>query len=103
MTENEREKKRFRQTKTWKEFRDSIRKKIKFDFLTGKPLHGKWELHHCDLRPENYQILNNEENFIPLNSRSHSTIHFLYSYYIKDPLVLERLKTILDRMKDINS
>ena len=102
MTENEREKKRFRATKCWKEFRDRIRKKIKFDFLTGKPLHGKWELHHLDLDPNNYQVLE-EENFIPLNSRSHSTIHFLYSYYLKDPFVLDRLKVILDKMKEINS
>ena len=101
MTENERLKKRFRATKTWKEFRDSIRKRTKTDYLTGKPLHGKCELHHLDLSPENYQVLD-EENFIPLNSRSHSTIHFLYTYYLKDPLILERLKTILDRMKDIN-
>lgn len=102
MTDNEREKKRFRATKCWKEFRESIRKKIKFDFLTGKKLTGKWELHHLDLNQENYQVLD-EENFIPLNSRSHSTIHFLYTYYLKDPFILDRLKVILDRMKEINS
>lgn len=102
MTENEREKKRFRQTKAWKEFRERIRKKTKIDCLTGKPLHGKWELHHLDLDPNNYQVLE-EENFIPLNSRSHSTIHFLYTYYLKDQSILDRLKIILDRMKEINS
>lgn len=102
MTQNEREKKRFRQTKAWKEFRNSIRKKIKFDFLTGKKLTGKWELHHLDLDSNNYQVLE-EENFIPLNSRSHSTIHFLYSYYSKDPEIIDRLKVILDKMKEINN
>lgn len=102
MTEDEREKKRFRQTKTWKEFRERLRKSIKKDYLTGKPLRGKFELHHLDLNQENYQVLD-EENFIPLNSRSHSTIHFLYSYYLKDPFILDRLKIILDRMKEINS
>ena len=57
MTENEREKKRFRATKCWKEFRERIRKKTKIDYLTGKPLHGKWELHHLDLDPNNLYLL----------------------------------------------
>lgn len=102
MTEAEREKRRFRQRKEWKVFREEQRKKQKKDYLTGKPLTKTYELHHLDLNPENYQDLN-PENFITLNSKSHSTIHFLYSYYVKDPSIIERLKETLDRMLVINS
>lgn len=103
MTENEKEKKRFRQTKAWKEFRERKRKQTKKDFVTGKSLTGKWELHHLDLNPSNYTNLEVEDNFIPLNSRTHTLIHFLYIYYRKDRKVLDRVKEVLDRMIELNS
>jgi len=71
------------------------------DCITNKPLHAKWNLHHLDLREENYTVLK-EERFRPLNSDTHDCVHFLYKYYKKDPFILDRLRTILDLMVKFN-
>jgi hypothetical protein len=71
------------------------------DFVTGKKLVKGFELHHCDLRSENYQILD-EENFICLNKKTHSCIHWLYPYWLKDPEIIDRLVSVLEKMKEIN-
>lgn len=52
--------------------------------------------------PLKYDDLTQRENFIPLNSKSHDCIHFLFDYYRKDPAILDRLKNILDRMVELN-
>ena len=33
----------------------------------------------------------------------HSIVHKLYPYYKKDPLVIDRLRELLERMKEINN
>ena len=71
------------------------------DCITNKPLRAKWNLHHLDLREENYQVLK-EERFRPLNSDTHDCVHFLYRYYKKDPFIIDRLRTILDLMVKYN-
>ena len=50
---------------------------------------------------ENYDKLI-EENFVAVNKQTHETIHTLFRYYQKDPTVLDRLKTVLDRMNELN-
>ena len=50
---------------------------------------------------ENYDQLI-EENFVALNKQTHETLHFLFRYYQKDPAILDRLKTVLDRMNELN-
>lgn len=90
----------FRKRKTWLDFRESFRKEK--DALTGSKLSKRFNLHHKCMLPEKYDDLSDRNAFIPLNSKSHDCIHFLYSYYIKDPTVLDRLKEILDDMKERN-
>lgn len=93
---------KFRQTKTWKEFRQKMRDKQNgLDYITGKKLNKFWNLHHLDMSIENYEKLE-EDNFICLNKQMHETIHTLFRYYKKDPTTLDRLKTVLDRMNELN-
>lgn len=95
-------KKAFRQKKIWKTFKHQMNVKDKgIDRLTGRKLLRGYELHHLDLRPENYSVLN-EDNFVSLNKMSHKVVHFIYGYYEKDRGVLDRLKEILDKMIELN-
>ncbi len=73
------------------------------DFITKAKLRKYSALHHCDLRAENYTDLSNEENFFYLNNGCHDVVHYLYTYYKKDPTVLDRLKEVLDRMVFLNA
>lgn len=54
------------------------------------------------LDPTKYEDLSNDDNFVYVNHNTHSWIHELYTYYIKDHEVLDRLKYILDKMEEIN-
>lgn len=93
---------KFRTTKAWKEFRKRIfDKQDGKDIITGKKLYKGYNLHHCDMSAENYDKLI-EENFIAVNKQTHEALHFLFRYYQKDPTILDRLKTILDRMNELN-
>ena len=93
---------KFRQSKEWKEFRKRIfDKQDGKDVITGKKLYKGYNVHHLDMSAENYDQLI-EENFIAVNKTTHETIHTLFRYYQKDPAVLDRLKTILYRMNELN-
>ena len=50
---------------------------------------------------ENYDKLI-EENFVAVNKQTHEALHFLFRYYQKDKTILDRLKTVLDRMNELN-
>lgn len=91
----------FRKRKIWLDFRESFRKEK--DALTGSKLSKRFNLHHLDMNPQHYDDLSHRENFVPLNSKSHDLIHFLLSYYKKDPAVLDRLKDLLDRMVELDN
>lgn len=93
---------KFRATKEWKEFRKHIfDKQDGKDIITGKKLYKGYNVHHCDMSEANYDQLI-EENFIAINKQTHEALHFLFRYYQKDPTILDRLKTILDRMNELN-
>lgn len=101
MTKEQKEKRKFRNSKAWKQFKKQKAKEAeKKDFITQKPLRKMWSLHHEDLDPDNYKNLN--DNFVCLNNLSHKFIHWLYPYYINDEEVLQRIKNELERMKKIN-
>jgi hypothetical protein len=103
MTENEKKKKKFRQSKRWKDFRHRLNvKQNGVCFITKSKLRKLSAVHHMDLNPENYDDLN-EENFVFVLHSIHETIHVLYQYYKKDPTVLDRLKIVLEKMKELNS
>ena len=92
----QKEKAKFRRTKEWITFRKKIAEKYNNkDAITGKKLYKGWTLHHLDLNPENYTILD-ENNFIPLNKKTHDVIHFLVRYDIS---ILNQLKHYLEKMK----
>ena len=93
---------KFRQTKDWKAFRKRIfDKQDGKDIITGKKLYKGYSVHHLDMSEANYDKLI-EENFVALNKQTHEALHFLFRYYQKDPTILDRLKTILDRMNELN-
>ena len=93
---------KFRQSKEWKEFRKRMfEKQDGKDIITGKKLYKGFNCHHLDMSAENYDKLI-EENFIAVNKTTHETIHALFRYYQKDPTVLDRLKTFLEKMNELN-
>lgn len=93
---------KFRQTKEWKEFRKRIfDKQDGKDIITGKKLYKGYNVHHCDMSETNYNKLI-EENFVALNKQTHEALHFLFRYYQKDQTILDRLKTVMDRMNVLN-
>ena len=93
---------KFRKSKEWKEFRKRIfDKQDGKDTITGKKLYKGYNVHHLDMSEANYDKLT-EENFVALNKQTHEALHFLFRYYQKDPAILDRLKTVLDRMNELN-
>ena len=56
-----------------------------------------------DLNPDHYEDVSDPSHFENLNSDIHSVVHKLYTYYKKDPLIIDRLEELLERMKEINS
>lgn len=99
---NGKEKGKFRRSKNWLNFKKYIDKLQPVDQLTKKKLSKRHQLHHLNLDPDKYTIL--EENyFLNLNPESHKIIHWIYSRYVKDPLIIDRLKEIIDKMYAINN
>ena len=95
---------KFRASKTWRDFRHKINVKQKgLDPITGHKLRKNSNLHHMNLSPDCYQDLTNEDNFVFVNHNTHKWLHEIYTFYKKDPLILERLKYYLDRMVEINA
>lgn len=99
---NSEKKAAFRRTREWREWRIKIAElQNGKDAITGKKLSKRYHCHHLDMSADNYDQLI-EENFICLNKQMHDTIHILFRYYAKDPSILEKLKNILDIMKELN-
>lgn len=98
------EKNKFRTHKVWIEFRKSLKKERKIDFITGKPLSKTWNCHHCDFHEENYENLD-PENFECLNNLSHDVVHYCFGVPGKlKPwrLYVMRLITVLKKMERLN-
>lgn len=95
------EKANFRRSKKWKDFRETFREDK--DALTGKKLSTRFNLHHMDLNSEHYTDISKRENYLPLNKKSHDAIHFLYTYYKKDRIIISQLEAILERMKELDA
>ena len=101
MNDNQKLKRRVRESKRWKEFRSALKKERKYDELTGSKLLTRFQVHHCDLDINNYADLD-KSKFVCLNMKSHECVHFLYEYYKKDREIINRLKAILDKMVELN-
>ena len=101
MNEAQRKKRNFRARKVWKLFKLKKKKECGgIDKITLHKLSKRFELHHEDLREENYEVLN--DNFLPCNNKTHEVIHWLWRYYVVDPQIIDRLKNELEKMKAIN-
>lgn len=97
---HQREKARVRATPAWKSLKATVRaSQGGLDALTGKPLRPGANLHHMDLRPENYAKLD-PKYFKYMNRKSHDALHFIYSYYKRDPQIVFRLQSLLYEMKE---
>lgn len=93
-------KKDFRASDVWKSFRQlMIEAQEGIDIITLKRLYKGCNLHHCDLREENYTKIDDPSRFCMLNKQTHSMIHWIYQYYVKDPEVIDRLIVVLENMK----
>ena len=92
-----------RKTKEWKQLRIDITDAYdNTDPITNKPLRTGFNVHHCDMRVENYANLD-INRFRPLNRATHDLVHVLYRYYEKDPEIIDRLKQLLDDMVKYNN
>lgn len=90
---------KFRATAAWKKFRAFLKKLRKVDFVTGKKLYSGFQVHHCDLHPENYSNIGNPDNFITVNRQTHGIIHEIYRYDWED--YLARLAIVFRKMDEL--
>lgn len=99
LTDEQKAKRKFRDSAVWKKFRIRLKKERKVDFITGKPLYSGFQVHHCDLNPEHYKDLI-PDNYITLNRTFHRVIHEIYRYDWQD--VLARLAIVFRKMDELN-
>lgn len=102
MTSTAKAKSKFRRSAKWLTFRRKLKYKRKYDELTLKPLLPGWNLHHKKFDESSYEDISNEQHFSCLNKMSHKFAHWVYTYYVKDPAIIDRLKKLLDEMKELN-
>lgn len=93
---------KFRKSAKWLKFR-AFKKKDQGgkDAITGGPLRAGFQVHHMNQDEENYEDLSNPENFLALNRYTHKLLHYFLTYYKKDKNILERLRSVLDRMIEL--
>lgn len=102
MTEEQKAKRNFRNSKKWKEFKKQKKEACgSVDYITQYPLRKGWQLHHEDLDPAHYQELN--DNFLCCNKQTHDFIHWLFRYYRNDPTIIYRVEKEMEKMQKINA
>ena len=75
---NQKLKRKFRSSKAWSEFRHVMYERAERKCaVTGSRLTKLWQLHHMDLREENYEKLD-PENFVCLSWNMHKVVHMLF-------------------------
>lgn len=103
MNEKQKSKRKFRQSKKWKEYKKKMREDCgKKDAITHKPLRGLWQLHHRNLDERQYEELR-DDWFLPCNNLTHKVIHWMYTYYKTDPQIIDRLQAEMIKMAEINN
>lgn len=74
----------FRKSKKWLNFRKKKMNDQKgIDPITGCKLTGRWNCHHKNLNEEEYENIEQEENFIAINRTTHDAIHWILRYVKK--------------------
>lgn len=103
MNDKQKSKRNFRKTERWKSFKAFMKERCgAVDAITLKKLYKTWQLHHRNLDESEYQNLR-ADWFLPCNNLTHKVLHWLYTYYQKDPQIIYRLRDEMERMKEINS
>ena len=101
MTKSQSRKQKFRQSKVWKELRHQKNvEQAGKDPITKKKLYKMANLHHLDQRAENYENISDTDRFVMVNSQTHDNLHWLYKYWIKDPLIIDRVVHYLEKMRE---
>lgn len=69
------------------------------DPITRSKLKGKWALHHrhVSANEEEYCDISKPEEYVACLAMTHKMLHFLYTYWKKDPLILDRIEEELKR------
>lgn len=102
MNDIQKSKRKFRQSKRWREFKQKMKESAgKVDVITQKKLYHSWQLHHQNLDEKEYQNLR-PDWFLPCNNLTHKVIHWLWTYYQKDEGIIDRLKAEMIKMAEIN-
>ena len=77
-TYNQKSKKKFRDSKRWKDFRRQMYEQSGRECaVTGNRLTRLWQLHHMDMSEEHYENLK-PENFVCLSWNMHKVVHALF-------------------------
>lgn len=97
---NKAEREKFRKSTKWKKFRATCRLHTSKDFITKQPLDANWNLHHLDLNTKRYDQLDDMNRFMPLNKKTHETIHEIFKWYRKDKTVIDRIKKTMELMEE---
>lgn len=98
MNNSQKKKRNFRASKKWKTFRHSISVKQKgIDPITLSKLYKGCNLHHRNLSEEEYENIDNEDDFVMLNHQTHEMLHWLYRYWKKDSSILNRIEDELNK------
>ena len=98
MNEAQKSKRNFRNSKTWKDFKKKMKAECNgIDKITNHKLRKGWQLHHQCLEEKEYQNL--KRGFLCCNNLTHKVIHWLWTYYQKDPAIIDRLRKEMEIMR----
>ena len=96
MNNSQKKKRNFRASKKWRELRHKMNVKQKgIDPITKKKLIKGCNLHHRNLSADEYENIDNEEDFIMMNHATHEALHWIYRYWKADPEILYRIEAEL--------
>ena len=93
-------KRNFRASKIWRNFRHEMNvKQNGRDPITGSKLGKSANLHHRHVTAggDEYKDLSNEDDYVMLLSSTHKMLHFIYTYWKKDPSILQRIEEELKK------
>ena len=94
MNNKQKAKRSFRASKAWKLFRHKMNVKQKgIDPITLHKLIKGCNLHHRHItaNEEEYKNMENEDEYIMLNKKTHDCLHWIFIYWKKDPTILDRI------------
>lgn len=97
------ERREFRKSSKWKNFRTKMKKKyFAKDAITHEPLTRTWELHHLNLDNKKYDDLSDTEMFKPLNENTHKIVHWFWKHIKADSEFFPRFLSVIMNMCRIN-